>query len=82
MGYILPVTNYQYIQYAEREVRTEYDPFHIGRISRIRKEDPVEKGQDHAIAKTQSSPADSYISMDRVYKNSVNPVLEIGRAHV
>jgi hypothetical protein len=75
MGYILPVTNYQYIQYAEREVRTEYDPFHIGRISRIRKEDPVEKGQDYAIAKTQSSPADNYISMNRIYKNSVNPVL-------
>ena len=75
MGYILPVTNYQYIQYAEREVRTEYDPFHIGRISRIRKEDPVEKGEDQAIAKTQSAPAESYFNMNPILKNRVNPVL-------
>ncbi|GAE45121.1 hypothetical protein [Mesobacillus boroniphilus] len=46
MGYILPVTNYQYIQYAEREIGTDYDPFQINEIARIRKEDPVEQGQE------------------------------------
>jgi hypothetical protein len=46
MGYILPVTNYQYIQYAEREIGIDYDPFQINKIAKIRKEDPVEQGQD------------------------------------
>ncbi|MEH7887279.1 hypothetical protein V7654_23540, partial [Bacillus sp. JJ1609] len=50
MGYILPVTNYQYMQYAEREVGLDYDPFQIGKVSRIRKEDPVQKGQDEQFA--------------------------------
>ena len=27
MGYILPVTSYQYSQYAERDVKNNYDPF-------------------------------------------------------
>ena len=27
MGYIAPVPNYQYSQYAEREVNHKYDPF-------------------------------------------------------
>ncbi|WP_077211223.1 hypothetical protein [Bacillus dakarensis] len=27
MGYIAPVPNYQYSQYAEREVNQKYDPF-------------------------------------------------------
>jgi hypothetical protein len=89
MGYILPVTNYQYIQYAEREIGTDYDPFQIQRVSRIRKEDPVEKGQeqqeqavapmqkrgDHQpVARMQLAASDiSYSSSDRIYKKKVNP---------
>lgn len=75
MGYILPVTNYQYIQYAEREIRTEYDPFLIGRISRIRKEDPVQEGQDEAAVHQEAAMPDRSFRMNQIYKKSVNPVL-------
>ena len=89
MGYILPVTNYQYIQYAEREIGTDYDPFMIQKVSRIRKEDPVEKGQeqqeqavvpmqkrkDHQpVARMQLAASDiRYSNTDRMYKKKVNP---------
>jgi hypothetical protein len=74
MGYILPVTNFQYMQYAEREIGTVYDPFHIGKISRIKKEDPVEKSEDQALSRMQKAAAD-HARMDRIYKKRVNPVL-------
>ncbi|MEK3855451.1 hypothetical protein [Cytobacillus sp. FSL H8-0458] len=35
MGYILPVTSYQYNQYAEREIGTKYDPFRFVPVARI-----------------------------------------------
>ncbi|PAE25208.1 MULTISPECIES: hypothetical protein [Bacillaceae] len=35
MGYILPVTSYQYNQYAEREIGTKYDPFRLVPVPRI-----------------------------------------------
>ncbi|MCM3707088.1 MULTISPECIES: hypothetical protein [Cytobacillus] len=35
MGYILPVTSYQYNQYAERENGTKYDPFRLIPVARI-----------------------------------------------
>lgn len=89
MGYILPVTNYQYIQYAEREIGTDYDPFMIQKISRIRKEDAVEKGQEQQeqavgpiqerknhqpVARMQLAASDiRYTSTDRTYKKKVNP---------
>lgn len=91
MGYILPVTNYQYIQYAEREIGTEYDPFMIQRVSRVRKEDPVEKGQEQQeqavapmqkrkdqqpVARMQLAASDtSFSAADRVYKKKVNPIV-------
>jgi hypothetical protein len=89
MGYILPVTNYQYIQYAEREIGTDYDPFQIGRISRIRKEDPVQKGREQElvapaqkrqdqqpVARMQMAATDfNYPKIDRVYKKRVNPLV-------
>lgn len=34
MGYIAPIPNYQYNQYAEREIKNNYDPYHIGPINR------------------------------------------------
>lgn len=34
MGYIAPVTNYQYNQYAERELNNDYDPYHFKAIMR------------------------------------------------
>lgn len=46
MGYILPVINYQYSQYAEREIGLDYDPYMIQGMNRIRKEAPLLKGQD------------------------------------
>ena len=91
MGYILPVTNYQYIQYAEREIGTDYDPFQIRKISRIRKEDPVEKGQEQEqqsvgplqkrderqqVARMQMAATDfRNPQIDRIYKKRVNPAL-------
>ena len=90
MGYILPVTNYQYMQYAEREVGLDYDPFQIGKVSRIRKEDPVQKGQDELIARTpmkkemeqqpvarmqKAAPEFNYARTGPIYKKRVNPVL-------
>lgn len=36
MGYIAPVTNYQYMQYAERESIETYNPFHITPIARTK----------------------------------------------
>ncbi|MBT2678253.1 hypothetical protein J7E38_04520 [Bacillus sp. ISL-35] len=89
MGYILPVTNYQYIQYAEREIGLDYDPFMINSVNRIRKEDPVLKGheqQEQATAPMQkqkehqplsrmqlAASESSFPGMDRVYKKKVNP---------
>ncbi|KON89392.1 hypothetical protein AF332_22980 [Sporosarcina globispora] len=35
MGYILPVTSYQYNQYAEREIGTKYDPFRFVPVAKI-----------------------------------------------
>lgn len=35
MGYILPVTNYQYIQYAEREFRIKYDPYRFVPVNKM-----------------------------------------------
>lgn len=89
MGYILPLTNYQYMQYAERETGIAYEPFHIGKVSRIRKEDPVQKGQDEQqvapmrqrqdqqpVARMQKAVADfSPPRSERIYKKRVNPVL-------
>ncbi|PLR81450.1 hypothetical protein CVD25_09450 [Bacillus canaveralius] len=37
MGYILPITNYQYAQYAEREIGVHYDPFILTPVERINK---------------------------------------------
>lgn len=76
MGYILPVTNYQYIQYAERDMGADYDPFHIGRISRIRKEDPVQREQEQTAARMQKAAQDFGLVRDhRVYKRKVNPLV-------
>jgi hypothetical protein len=36
MGYIAPMTNYQYTQYAERDVTNHYDPYHITPINRTK----------------------------------------------
>jgi hypothetical protein len=36
MGYIAPVPHFQYMQYAEREVSKDYDPFTFMPVSRIR----------------------------------------------
>lgn len=36
MGYIAPVTNYQYDQYAERVIIKKYDPYHFVPISTIK----------------------------------------------
>ncbi|PWW19163.1 hypothetical protein DFO73_12253 [Cytobacillus oceanisediminis] len=35
MGYILPLTHYQYNQYAEREIGNKYDPFRFVPVTRI-----------------------------------------------
>ncbi|MFE8700445.1 hypothetical protein ACFYKX_07460 [Cytobacillus sp. FJAT-54145] len=35
MGYIAPVTHYQYQQYAERDIKKDYDPFHFVPINKI-----------------------------------------------
>lgn len=35
MGYILPVTNYQYLQYAERDASVEYDPYDLSPVPKI-----------------------------------------------
>lgn len=91
MGYILPVTNYQYIQYAEREIGTDYDPFMIQKVSRVRKEDAVENGQEqreHAVAPMQkrkdhlpvarmqlAASEVSFSNTDRIYKKKVNPAV-------
>ncbi|WP_079508137.1 hypothetical protein [Mesobacillus jeotgali] len=91
MGYILPVTNYQYIQYAEREIGLDYDPYMINRVNRIRKEDPVLKGQEQqeqaaapmqdrkeqqAVARMQLAASEtSFPRIDRVYKKKVNPLV-------
>ncbi|MGG0719051.1 hypothetical protein ABE096_15865 [Robertmurraya massiliosenegalensis] len=51
MGYIPPTTNYQYTQYAEREVKNNYDPFQIFPVGRTRaaantsEEKRLERGQ-------------------------------------
>ncbi|WP_102271787.1 hypothetical protein [Cytobacillus massiliigabonensis] len=36
MGYIAPVTNYQYSQYAERVISKGYDPYRFVPINRIK----------------------------------------------
>ncbi|RIW30195.1 hypothetical protein D3H55_17270 [Bacillus salacetis] len=36
MGYIAPVPHYQYMQYAEREISKDYDPFTFMPVTRIR----------------------------------------------
>ncbi|MBP2241205.1 hypothetical protein J2Z40_001767 [Cytobacillus eiseniae] len=36
MGYIAPVTNYQYTQYAERVISKRYDPYRFVPIDRIK----------------------------------------------
>ncbi|MGF2615389.1 hypothetical protein FZC84_18365 [Rossellomorea vietnamensis] len=35
MGYIAPVPHYQYMQYAEREAKKDYDPFTFIPVNRI-----------------------------------------------
>lgn len=80
MGYILPVTNYQYIQYAERDTDTDYDPFHIGKINRIRKENPVqrEKEQEQGEVAARMQKAAQEFSLpraDRIYKRKVHPIV-------
>ncbi|MDG5473018.1 hypothetical protein P6709_14785 [Jeotgalibacillus sp. ET6] len=35
MGYIAPVNNYQYQQYAERDVIKDYDPFYLTPVQRV-----------------------------------------------
>lgn len=36
MGYIAPITNYQYSQYAERVISKGYDPYRFVPINRIK----------------------------------------------
>ncbi|PLR97582.1 hypothetical protein [Bacillus sp. T33-2] len=66
MGYILPVTNYQYMQYAERETGVDYDPFPLTRITSIRKQDPVQQGESLAGAVQQYSAVRPKSSIKRV----------------
>jgi hypothetical protein len=36
MGYIAPITNYQYAQYAERVIEKGYDPYRFVAITKIK----------------------------------------------
>lgn len=38
MGYILPVTNYQYSQYVQRDVGSDQHPFQLLPVARINRE--------------------------------------------
>lgn len=46
MGYILPVTNYQYMQYVERETMVGSDPFQLTHVARIPKLKAVENSRE------------------------------------
>ncbi|WP_313804556.1 hypothetical protein [Cytobacillus sp.] len=61
MGYIAPVTNYQYSQYAERVVNKGYNPYRFVPINRIKPltnpreyNQPTLEGQTLAIKKSKS----------------------------
>ena len=48
MGYIAPVNNYQYQQYAERVTMKSYDPYNLTPVQRIAPYDRSKKDfQDH-----------------------------------
>ncbi|SFA78245.1 MULTISPECIES: hypothetical protein [unclassified Bacillus (in: firmicutes)] len=47
MGYIIPVTQYQYMQYHNREIGTTTVPLHTYKIERVRVVNGEEPTQDH-----------------------------------
>lgn len=60
MGYIAPVTNYQYNQYAERVISKGYDPYRFVPINRIKPStnpreynQPILEAQTLAIKKSK-----------------------------
>lgn len=66
MGYIAPVTNYQYSQYAERVISKGYDPYRFVPINRIKPsanpreyDQPLPNGQTHPIKKSKMSQEQS-----------------------
>ncbi|CAM3666881.1 hypothetical protein [Mesobacillus zeae] len=73
MGYFLPITNtsFQYMQYADREIGTNYNPFPVGNIDAIRKLAPVQKGQDLAEPDTHRQLA-TMANKQKSYKRKVN----------
>ncbi|WP_121609526.1 hypothetical protein [Mesobacillus foraminis] len=58
MGYILPVTNYQYKQYAERETMVDSNPVpltHVARIPRIKAVESTRE-QEYEVPKRKQNP--------------------------
>ncbi|WP_421384236.1 hypothetical protein ACOJQI_06525 [Bacillus salacetis] len=70
MGYIAPVTHYQYMQYAEREADKEYDPFTFRPVNRIRpisnKDHQQDKGIDSERQQGKSGQRRRYRKTDTV----------------
>ena len=69
MGYIAPVTNYQYSQYAERVNSQGYDPYRFVPINRIKPstnpreyDHPILNGQTHPIKRSKMSQEQSISS--------------------
>ncbi|MED3551592.1 hypothetical protein [Cytobacillus praedii] len=69
MGYIAPVTNYQYSQYAERVISKGYDPYRFVPINRIKPstnpreyDHPILNGKTHPIKRSKMSQEQSISS--------------------
>ncbi|MBU8877496.1 hypothetical protein BGM26_00650 [Bacillus sp. FJAT-29790] len=74
MGYIAPITNYQYNQYAEREIGNVYDPYRFVPVSRIKPSINPPKEEQPNLLLNLGRPINSKKGINRDNRNNRNQI--------
>ncbi|PLR78792.1 hypothetical protein CU633_03080 [Bacillus sp. V3-13] len=69
MGYILPVTNYQYSQYAERDIGVHHDPFKLIPVAKMNKLDKAYRTHEHIAVPPRKIADMSFTPVPKVKRN-------------
>lgn len=72
MGYIIPVTQYQYMQYHNREIGTQNPPLHTYKIERVRVVNGEEPAQEQQESSSQERLQMAPLRARSPYKKMMN----------
>ncbi|WP_026583745.1 hypothetical protein [Bacillus sp. J33] len=72
MGYILPVTHFQYNQYAERELGTKYDPFRFVPVTKIAAQPNRKESFQKSPLNIQKKSAETSLNRRTEYPNRIS----------